>query len=119
MRLRTLCTKTTPQSQTQVAVLSSGLSELQKLISIALIRCYKLVQGLSRVGLGECWRPMNPLNKEYSYNSLSHKCYSCIDYSLSSDAIVSQMNNPKIYPITISDHDPVIFNQIHEEAPTQ
>lgn len=70
------------KNNTTTTVLSSGLSKLQQLIFITLIGCYKPVHGLCTVGINECWWPMKPLNKEYSYNSPFCKRYSRIDYFL-------------------------------------
>lgn len=56
------------------------------------------------LGLSDCWRSKNPLNKEFSYYSPPHKSYSWIDYFLVNNSIIPQINNPEIHPIIISDH---------------
>lgn len=59
--------------------------------------------------LGDSWRLQNPTTKQYTYFSSVHRSYSCIDFSLNSNSIMSQISNQQIHPITISDHAPISF----------
>lgn len=72
-------------------------------------------------GLGDSWRLQHPTSREYIFYSPVHHSYSCIDFFLISNSIISDMSDSKIHPITISDHAPITIiwnpNNKHKHVP--
>lgn len=56
------------------------------------------------LNLKDIWRVRNPTKREYSCHSTSHNTFSCIDYFLISNFIVSKVKDCIYKSILISDH---------------
>uniref|UniRef100_A0A3Q0RVA3 exodeoxyribonuclease III n=1 Tax=Amphilophus citrinellus TaxID=61819 RepID=A0A3Q0RVA3_AMPCI len=66
-----------------------------------------LTKMLSDISLTDVWRTLNPLARDFTFYSNSHKSYSRIDYFFVPPQIMGQVTACSIGLIHISDHAPV------------
>ncbi|CAH2293860.1 Hypothetical predicted protein, partial [Pelobates cultripes] len=73
------------------------------------LSCLKATQAALRdAGLVDSWRVLHPDDRYFTYYSLVHHGYSCLDYILIAQEYLSLLQTSAILPVTWSDHSPML-----------
>lgn len=62
------------------------------------------IQQLHDMGLLDAWRTLYPLTKDYTFYSRAHRTYSRLDYIFLSQSLLGDLQEAKIFPLSVSDH---------------
>lgn len=63
---------------------------------------------ISNLSLVDCWRHFNSTIRQYTFFSARHKSYSRIDFLFISSTLVSGIDDTRIWPMSLSDHNSVL-----------
>lgn len=72
---------------------------------------------LSRCGISDVWRDLNPTGREYSFFSHVHRVYTRIDYLLMDKRLLPQVRSCAYQSIVVSDHAPLLMSLLLPGVP--